>query len=174
MKPSRKIAQRADALRASDGDVAAAARALGISRSTLAWYLWLHPEAWPSEIPRTRPQKNITDEAVTAALRNARSISRAACELGVSRSTLIERIARRPEIWPVDVPRRAAGQHADTHPHYRDPQIDRQVTDALRASGGSIAAAARALGISRQALHDRLARRPELWPEDVNRIRARR
>lgn len=45
------------------------------------------------------------------------------------------------------------------------------ITDALRASGGRVPAAARALGLSPKVMRELIARRPDVWPAGVRRVR---
>ena len=138
------------ALRASGGNVSAAARALGVTPRRLSALLWRRPALWPEGVARRRDAA-LPDAAVTDALRAAEGVvAAAASALGVPRHQIVARLRDHPEVWPADV----------THP--RDAS---GTGDAIRAAGGSVAGAARILGVTRQALSARLASHPELWPE---------
>lgn len=147
-----------DAIRSSAGNIALAAHALGIERITLFYRLKNHPEMWPDEVPRrhwTAPA------AITEALRAADGdIAEAAKALGLRRNSIYSRLRDHPELWPDGVPRQRDDGSA-------------AVTEAIRAAGGNLTHAARALGVSRQAVAARIKNRPELWPEGVQRARGR-
>ena len=110
-----------------------------------------------------------TDAEVTAALiASGGWINAAARALGMTGHGLSTRLASRPDLWPHGVPRRPRGG-----PRLED--ADREVTTrAIRDAGGNVAAAARALGITKQGLTVRLRSHPELWPEGVPRRRPAR
>lgn len=115
--------------------------------------------------PRTPPAQ------VTEALRRAGgNVSAAAAMLCVSASAVRRRLREAPHLWPVGVarerPRKASAPALRTTPQ---PTFDVDaMLRAIREAGGSVAVAARALGISRQGLHDRIGRH-HLWPEGVPR-----
>ncbi len=76
------------ALRAAQGRIADAARALGVPRHMVTARLRCHPGVWPSDTPRPRA----TDAEVAAALASAPSVAAAARLLGVSRQALHARL----------------------------------------------------------------------------------
>lgn len=101
------------------------------------------------------------DDAITAAIRAAGgNVSAAARALGIAPHRLSALLWRRPALWPDGVSRR------------RDAALpDAAVTDALRAAGGVVAAAASALGVPRHQIVARLRDHPEVWPADVTHPR---
>lgn len=117
--------------------------------------------------PRTPPAQ------ITEAIRRAGgNVSAAAALLCLEPSTVRRRLCEAPHLWPAEVSRerpRATTARAPRVP--APPTFDAAaMLRAIREAGGSVAAAARALGISRQGLHDRLSRH-RLWPEGVPRER---
>jgi len=80
-----------NALRAAQGRIADAARALGVPRHMVTARLRRHPGVWPSDTPRPRA----TDAEVAAALASSPSVAAAARLLGVSRQALHARLRDR-------------------------------------------------------------------------------
>lgn len=103
------------ALRVNDGNVAAAARMLGVANTSIVDRVARKPSLWPVGVARRgigRPRL-VEDGAVTAALiLSGGNQSHAAELLGVGRTTICERLALRPEVWPAGVARIAQGRHA--------------------------------------------------------------
>lgn len=112
----------------------------------------------PSAAPVLGVAQRVSDDAITAALRDAQGVVRAAARaLGVTAAAVRERLRTDPALWPAGVDRRR-----------RRVQVpDGDLVAALRASGGGIAAAARALGVTSVAVYARLKKCPALWPSDL-------
>ena len=104
-----------------------------------------------------------TREAIRAAGGN---IGRAAKALGLTRAAVSKRVACAPEAWPAECERLSPRRPID--PVIRSTEAV-HVEAALRASGGNIAKAAHALGMSRARLHWRIAKGVHPWPDDVPR-----
>lgn len=110
-------------------------------------------------------------EQVTEALRRAGgNVPAAAAMLCVSASTVRRRLREAPHLWPVGVVRERPSEASAPAPCSAPrPTFDVDATlRAIREACGSVAVAARTLGISRQGLHDRIDRH-HLWPEGVPR-----
>jgi len=119
--------------------------------------------------PRTPPAQ------VTEALRRAGGdVAAAAAMLAVDPSAVRHRLRESPHLWPTEVSRERLRATTERAPRTTAPPTfdAAAMLRAIREAGGSVAAAARALGISRQGLHDRLSRHP-LWPAGVPRERRR-
>lgn len=117
--------------------------------------------------PRTPPAQ------ITEALRRADGdVSAAAALLCLEPSTVRRRLCEAPHLWPAGVARgRPRPEKALPPRPARRPTFDVEATRrAIREAGGSVAAAARTLGLSRQGLHERINRH-HLWPEGVPRER---
>lgn len=111
-------------------------------------------------------------DATREALRAAGGkYSIAATALGTREGALRLRVWRRPDLWPQEIPASGLGRPKGTgFPTL--PLADVEATRAaLRAHGGIVARAAKALGISPQALHQRLETNPKAWPAGVERKR---
>lgn len=112
-------------------------------------------------------------EQITEALRRAGgNVSAAAAMLCLDSSTVRRRLCEAPSLWPAGVPRGRRRTEKTPAPRAaRRPTFDVEATlRAIREAGGSVVTAARALGISRQGLHERINRH-HLWPAGVPRER---
>ncbi len=147
------------AIRRCGGNLAAAARHLGAARSTVQMCIGRSPHLWPSELPRF---EHVAPEAVTAALAATEGhIAEAASLVGRRPDAVVARLRHGTADWPEGTPR----------PRKRAlrPSERQRTTEALRAAGGELVAAAEALGIPYGTLRARLNRHPELWPEGIDR-----
>lgn len=166
-----------EALRATDGNVLAAARILRVTPGAINARVKRDPGLWPDGARRRSRGQNgdLTDAEVTAALRaSGGDVRRAAEALGIRNTSVEARLSRRPQVWPAEIPRAPRAPRAAARrraPSLRS--LGAALSIVLRATGGDIAAAARAIGVTRQALSARLKAHPELWPEDVPRRRRR-
>lgn len=102
-----------------------------------------------------------TDAAITEALRESGGrISGAARALGCSRTVIVERIRVRPEVRPPGLPKFGPGRpQGRSKVAEIDEARERRAEEAQRAveDHGTPAAAARALGVTRQTIANRLA-----------------
>lgn len=117
--------------------------------------------------PRTPPAQ------ITEAIRRAGgNVSAAAALLCLEPSTVRRRLCEAPHLWPAGVARgRPRPEKAIPPRPTRRPTFDVEaMLRAIREADGSVVAAARALGLSRQGLHERINRH-HLWPEGVPRER---
>lgn len=117
--------------------------------------------------PRTPPAQ------ITEALRRAGgNVSAAAALLCLEPSTVRRRLCEAPHLWPAGVARgRPRPEKALPPRPARRPTFDVEaMLRAIREANGSAVAAARALGLSRQGLHERINRH-HLWPEGAPRER---
>lgn len=117
--------------------------------------------------PRTPPAQ------ITEALRRAGgNVSAAAALLCLEPSTVRRRLCEAPHLWPAGVSRGRPRPEKALHPRPdRRPTFDVEaMLRAIREANGSVVTAARALGLSRQGLHERISRH-HLWPEGVPRER---
>jgi len=146
------------ALREHAGRVRDAARSLGVTTTAIYVRLGADPALWPADLPpRARRLRKMSDAQIVDALREAQGIvQRAAVLLCVTPAAISQRLHADPSLWPDGVPRPAA---RDTS---AKGVTDAQIVAALREGGGSVYAAAQALGVSRQTIYARLAANPSL------------
>lgn len=131
------------------GSIPRASAALGISHHTLR--LWLAGDATLGQgidLRRAVTRALIPAEAMRAAIAAAGGVvSDAARALGITPEGIEARLARDPSIWPDGVPRRRRA---------RPPRETLAEIEALIAAHGGVAATARALGVTKQAISGRL------------------
>ena len=111
------------------------------------------------------------DEAITAALRLTHGCkAQAARILCIGTRTIFRCLQERPDVWPRDVPPPLVGKQRGGPATFPKRHSDAVVTNALRAFGGNISAAARSLGQHPKTVWARVERNPDLWPEGVARM----
>ena len=148
--------QIAAAIAAAGRDLSAAARSIGMSREQIGARVRETPalRGGPAIVGAPRV---VSDEQIADALRACGGVvERAAERLGVAGASLRQRVGRADFAWPEGVPRkrnRRPGEPVPSKP--RRGVTDEQIAAALVAAGGNRAAAARALGVTRQAVSAR-------------------
>lgn len=113
--------------------------------------------------------QKVSDAQLTAALRRAGGcMADAARDLGIAHGTLRGRLSARPSLWPRGIQRQSArrGPERDVIGPRTATAIER-TREAIRASGGNVAAAARALGTTRENLRLRALRYRDAWPDEI-------
>lgn len=157
------------ALRATGGNVTRAALALGCTPRVLHYWLRSHPEARPVECPALRAGRPplVTDAAIAAIaaalIASGGNVAIAARGLGCAPDALHKRLRTHPEARPRGCPVLRGGRPRTA--------TDASIVTALIASGGSLAAAGRALGVSPSAIGKRVALPAFHWPAGVPRRR---
>lgn len=162
---ARDDAEITAALRAADGNVSAAARALGVMRLTVVHRVAASPAIWPEGVARRVLPERVSVEAVAAALRaHGGDYAAAARALGYSTIGLYAFVRQHPTAHPPEIPRsRPVGA-----PALRMDRPER-ITGALLVADGDLAAAAAILGCTVKTVRAWLKRRPDLWPKGVAR-----
>lgn len=130
---------------------------------------WTGAELGLLSRPHTPP------EQVTEALRRANGeLSLAAAMLGIDPSALRQRVRDNANLWPAGVPQPQRRTPARKPPVAREPPLSEADIEAtrraLREAHGSMADAARVLGLTRQGVHYRVTAF-DAWPSGVPRRR---
>jgi transcriptional regulator with GAF, ATPase, and Fis domain len=148
--------QIADAIAAAGGNLTHAARALEMNRRQMSVRVAVNPSL-RGDLARVTTPRVVSDEQIADALRACMGVvEHAAGRLGIRGASLWYRVGRVGFVWPEGVPRRRNRRPGEpVPPRPRRGVTDEQIAAALVAAGGNRAAAARALGVTRQAVSAR-------------------